>query len=153
MSDVDNEFENDDVDEAPKPSKGNALRDQNSKLAAENTELKDRLAKLEAKERAGTIAEVLREKGANPKLAKYVTRDIEGDVTADAVAKWLEDEGELFGYQPGGSDDEDDEVAEQQERVSQASARATQPQTGMTPEKMRSMSFDQMVEAGLLEPL
>lgn len=149
MSDVDDDFDSDD-DTGSTSTKGNALRDQNSKL---NKQLQDALAelqKLQVKERQVTIADALREKGANPKLAKYVNRDLEGDVTAEAVAKWLEDEGELFGYQPTDADDDAD--AEQQERVAAATAGAKAPQTGWTPEKIKGMSDQQLIDAGLLDP-
>ena len=146
MSDVDNL---DDGDE-PTQSKGNALREQNSKLASEKAELLAQLNKLLEKDRARTIADTLREKGANPKLAKYAARDLDGDVTDESVAKWLEDEGELFGYQPAGQEDDPDAV--QQQRISDASANAPQPQTGWTPERIKSASTQQLIEAGLLDP-
>ena len=147
MSDVDDY--DDDADE-PKPSKGNALREQNSKLASEKADLEKRLNDLLQKDRARTIADALREKGANPKLAKYVARDLEGEVTDESVAKWLEEEGELFGYTAGS--DEDDADAVQQQRISDASATAPQSQTGFTPERIKQMSHAELIQAGLLDP-
>lgn len=147
MSDVDNEF---DDDATETQSKGNALRQQNSKLASEKKALEEQLAQLIEKDRARTIADVLRDKQANPKLAKYVARDVEGDVTAEAVEKWLEEEGELFGYNK--PDAEEDPDAEQAARISQASSQAPQPQTGWTPERIRNATPQQLIEAGLLDP-
>lgn len=48
-----------------------------------------------------TVADVLKDKGADPRLSKYVIRDLDGEeVTTEAVDKWLATDGELFGYKP-----------------------------------------------------
>lgn len=146
MSDAD---ENDEIEQedgkAPK-----ALRDQNSKL---NKQLQDALAlveKFQQESRKNTIADALREKGANPKLAKYISRDLEGDVTVDAVDKWLDEEGELFGYKPADADEDED--AQEQERISAATAKAPQPQVGWTTERLKGATDQQLIDAGYLEP-
>lgn len=153
MSDVDDTGESNDT--VPK-----TLREQNSKLTEANKALQEQLTKLLAKDRTRTIAEVLSDKGANPKLAKYADRDLpEGDVDGAAVEKWLEAEGELFGYKPAGADDDEQEddktdelVVEQQRRIAAATSTAPQPKTGWTPEKIRQSSAKQLIEAGLLDP-
>lgn len=158
MSDVDENDNGDNGDEkAPK-----TLREQNSKLAQTNAELQDQLKQLLAKDRARTIADVLRDKGANPKIAKYAERELpDGNVDASAVEKWLTDEGELFGYKPadadagdgsGDEDEADEAVVQQQQRISAASASAPQTPTGWTPEKIRNATSQQLIEAGLLDP-
>lgn len=161
MSDVDeNDDSGDSGEKAPK-----TLRDQNSKLNADNKALQEQLTKLLAADRSRTIADVLREKGANPKLARHIDRDIEGDVSETAVEKWLADEGELFGYKPkaegdtdgdAGGDEEVDEVdadtAAQAQRVSAASSNAPAFPTGWTPERLAKASNQQLVDAGWLEP-
>lgn len=149
MSDVD-DLGDDSTDGAGATSAPKALRDQNSQLARENAELKERLAKLEVKERTSTIADVLREKQANARLAKYIARDLEGqDVTADAVDKWLQEEGELFGYTPP-SDDQQDADTDAQQRISAATTNAAPPATGWTPERMRSATLAELKQAGFL---
>jgi hypothetical protein len=145
--------ENGDPIEAPSgESAAKTLRAQNKKLAADLAAAQEAIAAFSAKERKSTIASVLEAKGANPKLAKYV--DVEGDVTAESVAKWLEDEGEIFGYKAPDpdADGEFDERIVQQQRVSAASAGALPPPSGMTPERLRQMSTEQLVAAGYLNP-
>lgn len=152
MSDVDND--DDTGEKTPK-----TLREQNSKLAEANAALLKQVEDLLKTNRSRTIADVLREKKANPKLAKYADRDIEGDVTEAAVEKWLTDEGELFGYKPAGADEVDDEdsdedevVVTSQQRISAATSNAPSTPTGWTPEKIRQSNPAQLIAAGLLDP-
>lgn len=149
MSDVDYDDETDVTDgNAPK-----ALREQNSKLAKQVKDLEGELSKLRSERQTSIIADVLREKQANPKLAKYVSRDLEGkDVTADAVAEWLKEEGELFGYSDPSVEEESPEAV-QQERISRASSNAPSAELGITPEKLRQMTPQELIEAGYLNPL
>lgn len=49
--------------------------------------------------RQRTVADTLKDKGADPRLARYVLQDVE-DPTPEAVVTWLTTEGELFGYKP-----------------------------------------------------
>lgn len=62
-------------------------------------EAADRATKAEKSVRQRTVADVLKEKGANPGLARYVLQDLE-DPTPESVSSWLAEQGELFGYKP-----------------------------------------------------
>jgi hypothetical protein len=149
MSYADEDHDIDDVD-GQEPNSPKVLRQQNSKLAKELKELQAQLAQFQAKERRSTIADVLQSKGASPKLAKYVERDLEGDITPDQVEAWLAEEGELFGWAP--SSDDADPVVEQASRVSAATAAAPPVQSGvLTPESIRSMSVDQLRANGFIQ--
>lgn len=145
MSDAD-EF--DDVDgDGSGGSASKALRQQNSKLAKEKADLEAQVRKLLEKDRARTIADVLGSKGANPKLAKYVVRDLgDSEVTEESVATWLAEEGELFGYKPSDAEDEVDEVTENQQRIHAASASGKPPATSWTPEKIKDLPLAEFAQ-------
>lgn len=49
--------------------------------------------------RARTVADVLKDKGVNPALSRFVLQDLE-DPTPEAVSTWLTENGELFGVKP-----------------------------------------------------
>lgn len=145
MSDVD-EYDDDldtDTDNAPK-----ALRQQVKKLNAELAESRKLIEEFQTRQRQSVIADVLREKNANPKLAKFITRDLEGDVTEESVAKWLEDEGELFGYTPPSPEDEG--VAAQQAAISRASTAAPAAQTGITHDFLKNATIAELQQAGII---
>ena len=68
-----------------------ALKDANTKRAeAERT-----LAERAKTDRTRALADVLKEKGLPEKAAKYFPADVEP--TPEAVDKWLEEDGDLFG--------------------------------------------------------
>lgn len=152
MSDVDNTELPEFVEENESTNGPKALREQNSKLAAVNKELADRLAKFEEAQRARTIADVLSGANANPGLAKYVARDIEGDVTEESVKAWLASEGALFGYQAEqeSANVTDPATVEQAQRIGTVSAGAPAMPTGISVEQLKNMSAEQMISAGLM---
>lgn len=63
-------------------------------------ELEEQLGNFTKVERERTVKEVLEKQGVNPKAARLALKDLDGDVTPDAVLNWLDDNGELFGYNP-----------------------------------------------------
>lgn len=68
-----------------------------------NKELETELSSLRSAQRENVVKSVLAERGINPKVAKFIPNDIE--TTADALAQWIEDNGDVFGYQPPARDD------------------------------------------------
>lgn len=79
------------------------LRKQLKDLKAENTSLSDRASKAESSVRQRTVADVLKDKGASPALARYALADLKEtgvEPTPEAVNTWLVENGELFGYKP-----------------------------------------------------
>lgn len=63
-------------------------------------ELEEQLGTYTKVERERTVKEVLEKQGVNPKAARLALKDLDGDITPDAVLNWLDDNGELFGYNP-----------------------------------------------------
>lgn len=118
-----NEFDEFD-DESEELSGNDLVKDLRRQLKAANKKAKeaeDGLADLRGKSIERTIRETLESKGANPKLARHVARDIDGDVTEEAVLKWLDEEGEAFGFKPAETGDNVD-VGEVDEAARQAAA-------------------------------
>ena len=62
-------------------------------------ELEEKLDTYVKKERESSVKEVLEKQGVNPKAARLILKDLD-EVTPEAVANWLEDNGDLFGYNP-----------------------------------------------------
>lgn len=55
------------------------------------------VTQLKGSVRKRTLEEVLVSKGVNAKVAGFIPSDVEGD---EAVTKWLEDNGDVFGIKP-----------------------------------------------------
>lgn len=70
------------------------LRSQLKKVLQENSELKTKNSELQGSLRSSSIASFFRDKEINPKLAKYVPKDIEP--TEENLLKWVAEDGELF---------------------------------------------------------
>ena len=60
-------------------------------------ELTDQLEIFSKQQRERTVKEVLEKKGVNPKLARLALRDIEGELSEDAVNNWVNDYADVFG--------------------------------------------------------
>lgn len=67
------------------------------------TDWQDKATKAESSNRQRVVADVLKDKGASPALARYALSDLKEqgvEPTAEAVNGWLTENGELFGYKP-----------------------------------------------------
>lgn len=73
------------------------LRKVNRTLEKRAKELEQELAGLKSQTRQRTVKDVLQAKGLNPKIATLIPQDIEP--TDDALVKWIEDYGDVFGVQ------------------------------------------------------
>ena len=73
------------------------LRKVNRTLEKRAKELEQELAGLKTQTRQRTVKDVLQAKGLNPKIAALIPQDIEP--TDEALAKWVEDYGDVFGIQ------------------------------------------------------
>jgi hypothetical protein len=80
------------------------LRKQIKKLEADKAAAEERASKTEKVVRQRTVADVLKEKGVNPALSRFVLQDLD-DPTPEAVSSWLSENGELFGIKPNVSTD------------------------------------------------
>ena len=70
-------------------------------------ELTEQLEGLSKSQRERSIKEVLENQGVNPKIAKFILKDID-DVSEESITNWLEENIEAFGYtfdEDGASDD------------------------------------------------
>ena len=72
-------------------------------------------AKLLKDTRESKLGNLLRDKQVSPRIAKWIARD-EVEATEEAVTKWLEENGEDFGYKPGQAE----KPADQQQQAQQA---------------------------------
>ena len=63
-------------------------------------DLEDKLNGYTVKERESVVKTILEKQGVNPRAARNALRDIEGEITEQAVMNWLDDEGDLYGYNP-----------------------------------------------------
>lgn len=72
------------------------LRAQLKNKLAENKSLKSENDTFKASSRANSVADVLKESGLSPKLAKLIPPNVEA--TKEAIAKWVQDEdlGDVF---------------------------------------------------------
>lgn len=94
MSDLDNLLQDNDNDSDLVRDLRKQLRD---KTKAEK-ELVTRVQEYEKKSRTTSIADVLKSKGVNPKVAAFIPTDV--DATEEAVSSWLTEYGDVFGVQP-----------------------------------------------------
>ena len=62
-------------------------------------ELTEQLETFTKAQRESVIKKVLETKGVSPKAARLVARELEGDVSEDAVSNWIDDNAEVFGLQ------------------------------------------------------
>lgn len=84
----------DTTEDTPKPRNG--LREQLEAVLAEKKQLEQELNNVRGTLRERTVTEVLTAKGVNPKVAKYIPKDVEGE---EAIVEWLKTEGDIFGVQ------------------------------------------------------
>lgn len=133
----------DDDDDDTSGSDRNPLRkvvkDLEKKLAAEEKARKEAEAQLTSlgktvKQR--TVSDVLKDKGVNPALARFVLQDLD-DPTPESVDQWVKDNGELFGVKP--ADPEGDEAAK---------ALGIDPGTTLPPDLVDAMKKFQASQAG-----
>lgn len=92
--------EHDEQDEGGNPNSSamRQLRAADKAKAKRIKELEEQLSSLSKSSRERSIKDVLDGRGLNPKIATFIPPDIEP--TEDAVSKWLDEYGELFGAAP-----------------------------------------------------
>ena len=98
MSNYDYEDDDDDVTTS---NDGNdlvkQLRKANKQKEKELAELKSQFEGLSKAQRERAIKDTLEARGVNSKIAKFIPSDI--DPTEESLSKWLDDNGDVFGYQ------------------------------------------------------
>lgn len=95
----------------------------------ENKDLSEKFEALNKMQRERIVKEVLESKGVNAKAARLIMKDLD-DVNEETVSHWLDDNGDLFGYNKQAEADPKQQLdlaaLRQQDIVSQQ---------GMTPDK------------------
>ena len=79
-------------------------------------ELTEQLETFTKKQREETVRNVLAKKGVNEKAARLILKDLD-DVNEEAVANWLDDNGDLFGYTPEAPEKKNDLAALRQQDI------------------------------------
>ena len=77
-------------------------------------DLQKQYAEIEKAQKKASLDGILREKQVPPRIAKWLTRD-EVEPTEEAVSKWLEENGEDFGFKPGTKEAPKQDATEQVE--------------------------------------
>ena len=101
MSNYDYEDDEDDITTTNTGNDGNdlvkQLRKANKLKDKELAELKSQFEGLSKAQRERAIKDTLEARGVNSKIAKFIPSDI--DPTEESLSKWLDDNGDVFGYQ------------------------------------------------------
>jgi hypothetical protein len=130
------------------------LRKQIKMKDKELGELTGKLSTYEKRDREDVVRKVLEKQGVtNPKAARLVLKDIEGDISEKAVIDWLDSEGDVFGYEPQSKSALSDEDRSELNRQVNAVQGATTPdrtedlsmridQAG-SPEELRRILFSE----------
>ena len=96
------------------------LRKANKQKEKELAELKAQFESISKQNRERAIKDTLASRGVNPKIASFIPQDI--DPTEESVSKWLEDYGDVFGFQaePKAAPNVDPAQARQYQRMTNA---------------------------------
>jgi hypothetical protein len=93
------EYEDDDNDDFTQES-GNDLVKQLRKAAKQKdkelAELRAQFGEVSKAQRERSIKDVLESRGVNSKIAKFIPSDV--DSTEESLSKWLDDNGDVFGF-------------------------------------------------------
>ena len=91
----------DDIDTTPNTEEGAMKQLRKAKRADEKRikELTDRLDEFTKAQRESIIKQVLESNGVSPKAARLISRELEGDITEEAVIDYLTDNAEVFGLE------------------------------------------------------
>lgn len=104
----------------------------------------EELSQAKSQNRERSVADVLTAKGVNPKVAKFIPADVDGE---EAISQWLEENGELFGGAP-----QVDEPAVSDETKAQLSKANALQERSVSPDKVADLE-QQMANAGSLEEI
>ena len=95
------DYEDDDDDITTTSNDGNdlvkQLRKANKQKDKELAELKAQFGDISKAQRERAVKDVLEARGVNSKIAKFIPSDI--DPTEESLSKWLDDNGDVFGFQ------------------------------------------------------
>ena len=91
----------DDIDTTPNTEEGAMKQLRKAKRSDEKRikELTEQLETFTKAQRESVIKKVLESNGVSPKAARLISRELEGDVTEEAVVNYLTDNAEVFGLE------------------------------------------------------
>jgi len=91
----------DDIDTTPNTEEGAMKQLRKAKRSDEKRikELTEQLETFTKAQRESVIKKVLESNGVSPKAARLISRELEGDVTEEAVINYLTDNAEVFGLE------------------------------------------------------
>jgi hypothetical protein len=125
------EYEDDEDDFTSNSNDGNdlvkQLRKANKQKDKELAELKAQFGDISKAQRERNIKDVLESRGVNSKIAKFIPSDL--DPTEESLSKWLDDNGDVFGYQTTESNQNtvDPKQAAAYKRMNDATGQAQTP--------------------------
>ena len=93
------DYEDDDETESTYDSNDlvKQLRKANKQKEKELADLKAQFEGISKAQRERSIKDVLESRGVNSKIAKFIPSDV--DSTEESLSKWLDDNGDVFGFQ------------------------------------------------------
>jgi hypothetical protein len=103
------------------------LRKANKQKEKELAELKAQFEGVSKAQRERNIKDVLESRGVNSKIAKFIPSDL--DPTEESLSKWLDDNGDVFGFQTTESNQNtvDPKQAADYNRMNNATSQAQTP--------------------------
>ena len=94
------EYEDDEDEVTTQDASGNDLVKQLRKAAKQKdkelAELRAQFGEVAKAQRERSIKDVLESRGVNSKIAKFIPSDV--DSTEESLSKWLDDNGDVFGF-------------------------------------------------------
>ena len=94
------EYEDDDDDVTTTDTSNDLvkqLRKANKQKEKELADLKAQFGEISKAQRERSIKDVLESRGVNSKIAKFIPSDL--DPTEESLSKWLDENGDVFGFQ------------------------------------------------------
>lgn len=107
------EFPDEQFEDQPEDTQ--LVRDLRKQLREASKTIKEQAAKIEAsaaRDRAATVADILKGKGVNPKAANLIPSDLEA--SEEAISGWLAEYGEVLNIAPAGDGGGGEGEAEQE---------------------------------------
>lgn len=136
-------MDNDDY-EAEETNLVKDLRKQLKEAQSARKQFEEELAGMKSEVRQRSVADILKSKGVNPKVAKFVPNDIEDE---EAIGGWLEENSELFGGPVADTESGvSDETRSQMQRANALQERS------VSPDKLADLEA-RMSNAGSLEEI
>lgn len=152
MSDNEDEYDDDgNVITKPAGDGPKALRDQLKKIQKERDELLAENTEFKKSQRTTVIEQALAKHNAPVRLKRLVASEVD-DPSEDTVLKWLEENGEDFGWSPEEADnDEELDTRNNAARVSRAVTSAPSKLDKLiTPEYIKTAPYEELVRRGII---